>query len=94
MIVAPSNARLYLQEQQALFELGLHGREQDSDIFFIDSGALEFSGRPLADTDWRAHIVKDLYTRLGLKQVATVPVLHRCRCWGIVIEHTSGWKVV
>lgn len=35
-----------------------------------------------------------LYKLLDLKSVVAVPVLHRCRCWGVVIEHNSGWKAV
>lgn len=23
-----------------------------------------------------------------------MPVLHRCRCWGLVLHHESGWKTV
>lgn len=36
----------------------------------------------------------ELKALLGLKAVVTVPVLHRCRCWGFVLEHESGWKTV
>jgi ribonuclease Z len=39
-------------------------------------------------------VLDELKERLGLKEVVTVPVLHRCRCWGLVLEHTSGWKIV
>ena len=54
MIVAPPNARLYLQEQQSLYDLGLRGSGLESDISFVDSGVLEFAGRPLAEHDWRS----------------------------------------
>ena len=38
--------------------------------------------------------MKNLEDLLGLESIATVPVLHRCKCWGVVIVHKSGWKVV
>lgn len=47
-----------------------------------------------ADEKDRRKVLDELKERLGLKEVVTVPVLHRCRCWGLVLEHTSGWKIV
>lgn len=35
----------------------------------------------------------DLKTRLGLT-VTAVPVKHRCRAWGAVVTHESGWRAV
>lgn len=43
---------------------------------------------------YRKAAMEEMYALLDLKSVMSVPVLHRCRCWGVVIEHNSGWKAV
>ncbi|GAA5921129.1 hypothetical protein JCM1841_002430 [Sporobolomyces salmonicolor] len=95
-IVCPPNARTYLLEQHQLFDLGLSysaanpvGRE----IRFIDNYMLE-PGKEPSEGSRAANAYADLKERLGLSSIVAVPVLHRCRCWGAVIEHSSGWKAV
>lgn len=46
----------------------------------------------LSRTSNRIDVINDLKSLLGLTEVLAVPVLHRCRCWGLVITHQSGWK--
>ncbi|KDE03913.1 hypothetical protein MVLG_05605 [Microbotryum lychnidis-dioicae p1A1 Lamole] len=92
VIVGPPGVRVYLKEQQELFDLGLSA-SSSAPIRFIDSTALE-AGKKLNKSDARRSAVQDLYALTGLKSVTTVPVLHRCRCWGVVITHTSGWRAV
>ncbi|GAA6021489.1 hypothetical protein JCM11491_006513 [Sporobolomyces phaffii] len=87
-IVAPSNARMYLWEQQQLFDLGLDSRQDG--VRFIDNFTLE-PGKSLQEGS-RAYDA--LLGSLGLASVVAVPVLHRCRAWGVVITHSDGWRVV
>lgn len=35
-----------------------------------------------------------LESTLGLESIATVRVLHRVQCFGIVLRHTDGWSIV
>ncbi|KAM0790962.1 hypothetical protein ACM66B_004267 [Microbotryomycetes sp. NB124-2] len=95
VIIGPPGVRVYLNEQQELFDLGLDrgGGEPGQSVKFIDCSAIEFGGAPLPLENWRSEVMNELKTLLDLKQVATVPVQHRCRCWGIVVESNSGWKV-
>lgn len=86
---------MYLLEQQALFDIGLGQatRGTKSEIHFVDCFPIE-AGKELGVFDPRRKVLDELKSRLGLKEVVTVPVLHRCRCWGLVLEHSSGWKIV
>ncbi|SCV69435.1 BQ2448_2455 [Microbotryum intermedium] len=92
LIVGPAGVRVYLKEQQELFDLGLLASSL-APVRFIDSTALE-AGKSLNGSDTRKSIMEGLYTSTGLRSVTTVPVLHRCRCWGVVITHTLGWRAV
>ncbi|GAA6036325.1 hypothetical protein JCM8097_001668 [Rhodosporidiobolus ruineniae] len=92
-IVCPPNARTYLFEQQQLFDLGLYERDGGKEVRFIDNPLLE-PGKTLQTGSRAYNTLEDLKTRLGLSEVTAVPVLHRCRAWGVVIGHSSGWKVV
>ncbi|KAK4055371.1 hypothetical protein OIO90_003209 [Microbotryomycetes sp. JL221] len=102
MMIVPQGVRLYLTEQQELFDLGLgHSNrttkverdEPGRNIVFVDCGVIEHDGRSLSEDDWRIDHINEFKNRLDLKQVATVPVQHRCKCWGIVVESNSGWKI-
>ncbi|KAL8292590.1 hypothetical protein RQP46_001202 [Phenoliferia psychrophenolica] len=93
-IICPPGARMYLSEQQALFNLGLDPSTRTGPpVHFVDTFAVE-AGKTLSESDKRREVMNDLYASLGLTSVVAVPVLHRCRCWGVVLEHASGWKVV
>ncbi|GAA5899823.1 tRNase Z [Sporobolomyces salmoneus] len=88
-IVAPSNARTYLFEQHQLFNLGFNSPK----VRFLDNFLLE-PGKSLREGSPQAENYRQLLELLGLEAVVAVPVLHRCRAWGIVITHRSGWRVV
>ncbi|GAA5982370.1 hypothetical protein JCM5350_006161, partial [Sporobolomyces pararoseus] len=88
-IVAPFNARTYLFEQHQLLDLGLYS----NNVRFIDNFLLE-PGKQLQEGSRTIENYRDLLELLGLEAVAAVPVLHRCRAWGAVITHRSGWRVV
>ncbi|BGP19471.1 hypothetical protein JCM10213_006291 [Rhodosporidiobolus nylandii] len=92
-IVCPPNARTYLFEQQQLFDLGLYERHSGREVRFIDNPLLE-PGKTLVEGSKADNTLNDLKTLLGLTEVTCVPVLHRCRAWGVVVSHTSGWKIV
>ena len=77
-------------EQQELFDLGL-GRGSDA-VRFIDNHLVE-PNRSISRDDTR-QAVDDLKALLGLTELVAVPVLHRCRAWGLVLAHASGWKTV
>ncbi|GAA5863071.1 hypothetical protein JCM8547_002788 [Rhodosporidiobolus lusitaniae] len=91
-IVCPPNARVYLFEQQQLFDLGLYERGGRG-VRFVENQLVE-PGKTLNVGSPAAKALDDLKNRLGLNEVTAVPVLHRCRAWGVVIGHSSGWKVV
>ncbi|BGP27122.1 3' tRNA processing endoribonuclease [Rhodotorula toruloides] len=88
-IVGPSSAIIYLREQDQLFDLGL---EWEGSIRFIDNYSVE-PGRVPYESSQAENAVDDLKTRLGLT-VTAVPVKHRCRAWGAVVTHDSGWRAV
>ncbi|KAI5476760.1 3' tRNA processing endoribonuclease [Pseudohyphozyma bogoriensis] len=94
IIVAPPSARTYIWEQQTLFDLGVSPsrRGKAGEVNFIDNWVLE-RGKKFDKDDNRLRGVKDVEETLGVK-ITTVPVLHRCRCWGAVIDHKSGWRAV
>ncbi|GAA5968545.1 hypothetical protein JCM11641_007673 [Rhodosporidiobolus odoratus] len=92
-IVCPPNARTYLFEQQQLFNLGLYERGSGREVRFIDNPLLE-PGKKLVEGSKADRTLNDLKALLSLAEVTAVPVLHRCRAWGVVVAHTSGWKVV
>ncbi|GAA5821347.1 hypothetical protein JCM10212_000982 [Sporobolomyces blumeae] len=89
-IVAPPNARTYLVEQAQLFELGL---AFDGDVRFIDNFFLE-PGKTLTEGSRASTAYEAVLKQLDLEAILAVPVLHRCRAWGIVITHNSGWRAV
>ncbi|GAA5944075.1 tRNase Z [Sporobolomyces koalae] len=89
-IVAPSNARIYVYEQHQLFDLGLDSK---SDVRFIDNHHLEPGKSPLGNSRGERAYTEVLKI-LGLETIVAVPVLHRCRAWGAVITHKSGWRIV
>jgi ribonuclease Z len=37
---------------------------------------------------------QNMYRALGLRQMLTVDVEHRTRCFGVVIDHQDGWRIV
>ncbi|GAA5867433.1 hypothetical protein JCM1840_002137 [Sporobolomyces johnsonii] len=95
-IICPPNARTYLLEQHQLFDLGLSyspANPRGREIRFLDNYLLE-PGKEPSEGSRAANAYADLKERLGLSSIVAVPVLHRCRCWGAVIEHSSGWKAV
>ncbi|GAA5984538.1 hypothetical protein JCM10908_003390 [Rhodotorula pacifica] len=94
-IVAPPNARTYLSEQHQLFDLGLDWdrSEPGREVRFLDNYLVE-PGKTLYPGSRAARSLSDLMATTGLIEVTAVPVLHRCRAWGAVITHNSGWRVV
>ncbi|BGP51089.1 hypothetical protein JCM10450v2_007018 [Rhodotorula kratochvilovae] len=94
-IVGPPNARVYLVEQQQLVDLGLsyRGSEKGREVRFIDNYLVE-PGKTLVPGSKMGDALDELKTIVGLTEVTAVPVLHRCRAWGAVITHSSGWRVV
>ncbi|GAA5921209.1 hypothetical protein JCM3775_004142 [Rhodotorula graminis] len=94
-IVAPPNARVYLFEQQQLVDLGLNyrGADKGREVRFVDNFLVEPGKAPSAGSKMDVALA-DLKTVAGLTEVTAVPVLHRCRAWGAVITHSSGWRVV
>ncbi|GAA6009767.1 hypothetical protein JCM10207_004185 [Rhodosporidiobolus poonsookiae] len=95
-IACPPNARTYLLEQHQLFDLGLSWRAGDElgrEVRFLDNTLLE-PGKILTPGSRAATVLDDLTCLLELTEVTAVPVLHRCRAWGVVVTHASGWKVV
>ncbi|BGP57816.1 hypothetical protein JCM8202v2_005463 [Rhodotorula sphaerocarpa] len=93
-IVAPPNARTYLSEQHQLFDLGLDfdRDEPGRDVLFLDNYLVE-PGKSLSPGSRAAKSLSDLMATTGLVEVTAVPVLHRCRAWGAVLTHRSGWRV-
>ncbi|GAA5875077.1 hypothetical protein JCM3774_003421 [Rhodotorula dairenensis] len=93
-IVAPPNARTYLSEQHQLFDLGLDRdrREPGREVRFLDNYLVE-PGKTLSPGSKAANSLADLMAITGLVEVTAVPVLHRCRAWGAVLTHQSGWRV-
>lgn len=54
-----------------------------------------FAFEPLADSrTTRDMALEGLKQCTGLTEITAVPVLHRCRAWGAVITHASGWRAV
>ncbi|GAA5820403.1 hypothetical protein JCM3770_002431 [Rhodotorula araucariae] len=94
-IVGPPNARVYLVEQQQLTDLGLNyrGSEKGREVRFIDNYLVE-PGKAIVPGSKMVDALDELKTTMGLTEVTAVPVLHRCRAWGAVITHSSGWRVV
>ncbi|GAA5907088.1 hypothetical protein JCM8208_004509 [Rhodotorula glutinis] len=94
-IVAPPNARVYLFEQQQLIDLGLNyrGTDKGREVRFVDNFLVEPGKQPSAGSKMDVAL-GELKSIVGLTEVTAVPVLHRCRAWGAVITHSSGWRVV
>ncbi|BGP34813.1 hypothetical protein JCM10296v2_006637 [Rhodotorula toruloides] len=88
-IVGPASAIIHLREQDQLFDLGL---EREGPIRFIDNYSIEPGRSPYEGSQAEAAF-DDLKTRLGLT-ITAVPVKHRCRAWGAVVTHESGWRAV
>ncbi|KAM0752304.1 hypothetical protein T439DRAFT_355163 [Meredithblackwellia eburnea MCA 4105] len=93
MVIGPTGVRYYLHEQQQLFDLGLGSLEPGQGaVKFVDSHYLEKDGKSFPQS--LRHEITEMCHSLNLKDVTTVQVLHRCKCWGVAIESNSGWKVV
>ncbi|GAA5995462.1 ribonuclease Z [Rhodotorula paludigena] len=96
VIVAPPNARIYLVEQHQLFDLGLDHRsstEPGRRVHFVDNFLVE-PGKTLLPGSKMDMALEGLKQCTGLTEITAVPVLHRCRAWGAVITHVSGWRTV
>ncbi|GAA5824883.1 hypothetical protein JCM11251_005379 [Rhodosporidiobolus azoricus] len=99
-ILCPPNARTYLFEQQQLFDLGVYERgdataegKNGREVRFLDNFLVE-PGKVVKEGSRAAVNLSALKSLLGLTEVVAVPVLHRCRAWGLVATHSSGWKIV
>ncbi|GAA5914929.1 hypothetical protein JCM6882_008111 [Rhodosporidiobolus microsporus] len=94
-VLCPPNARLYLFEQQQLFDLGLYQRGEGNgrEVRFLDNSLVE-PGKTVREGSRAATTLAALKSLLRLTDVVAVPVLHRCRAWGLAVTHESGWKVV
>ncbi|KAH8926607.1 hypothetical protein BT69DRAFT_1347937 [Atractiella rhizophila] len=77
-ILGPWNIGLYLKELEQIFPLGLTSLAN-----FVPLDAKTF------DQD-----TASLKIALGLKTIRPVSVIHRGKCFGVVLEHVKGWKLV
>lgn len=85
-IAGPGQVRTYLEDLSDLMKLGL--KNTFGEVYFIDNNVL------LADKRDDARQV-GLYKAIGgMKKVETVPVDHRARCFGLVLEGEDAWKIV
>ena len=80
VLVANNYTRVCLAEYDALEDLGLR------DMHVFDSASLDWQR---GDRTWEAGALA------RLERVCTAPVSHRMgHCYGIVLQHKHGWKVV
>ncbi|KAG9033520.1 hypothetical protein FRB95_014699 [Tulasnella sp. JGI-2019a] len=87
-IVAPGSAIIYLQEYNDLEDIGVKDyssvRLINARRFCAEDSESENAGVDEASVE----------STLGLESIATVRVLHRVQCFGIVLRHMDGWSLV
>lgn len=95
-LVANNYTHFYLSEYDRLESLGL----RDGSVRVIDNEALLWrpesgSRSPVPFEKDAASHMAHLISSANLVSVQTVPVKHRAkRCYGVVITHRDGWKLV
>ena len=80
--------RIYLRDMQQLQDLGLDSSDSTGGVIFIHNDMLE------SDSDGQNELREELVSTLGAKSIRAVPVQHRARCYGLVLQMDDGCKVV
>ncbi|TFK47540.1 hypothetical protein OE88DRAFT_1665716 [Heliocybe sulcata] len=97
-LIAGYLIRLYLTEYSDIEDLGL----TDGRVLTIAAERLaaplgrdrEPYGHEVTEAMQGARRMSELYAALGLEQFDAVNVLHRGRCFGCVVGHKDGWRIV
>ncbi|KAH9924163.1 uncharacterized protein B0H18DRAFT_437455 [Fomitopsis serialis] len=98
---------IYLEEHSELEDLGLNQADGNG-VIAISGNHLRWNPKNSKEQQRRdipEHIllrrqektqqdVENMYNALGLKCFTTVDVAHRTKCYGTVIEHRDGWRIV
>ncbi|KAF8159401.1 hypothetical protein B0H34DRAFT_703302 [Crassisporium funariophilum] len=106
-IVSVRGTHLYLREQSDIQDLGLHDPSGNGVISIISEalhhrseGSYHNSGRwaiggneEWVDYGTSLENARHMRQLLGLQSFKTVDMFHRCRCYGVVLEHQDGWSV-
>ncbi|KAH8083328.1 hypothetical protein BXZ70DRAFT_1073609 [Cristinia sonorae] len=106
-VVGIRSVHLYTSELNDLEDLGVDDPTGNG-VIPILSDSLNFRGPYVAKygkwqlkdgEKWMDHqrserVSKEMCAALGLKGFTTVDVDHRTRCYGLVIDHRDGWRIV